>query len=108
MTRVKRRGLARVHAYTDVHKELEGRKPAACSSLFTLSLDSLLIHLKFNLNVSHPDGQHDMSVALQDFDCIAMGDVIEADPVGRHDLIAHLDAVLLCKSARVQPEEKIQ
>ncbi len=57
--------------------------------------------------VSHPDGQHDVGVALQDLDCIAVGDVIKADPVGCKDLIAHFDAMLFCKPTRVQPEEKI-
>lgn len=55
------------------------------------------------------DGQHDVGVALQDLHCVAVGDVIEADPIGCQDLIAHFYAVLLCKTTGVQPrraEEK--
>lgn len=48
-----------------------------------------------------------MGVALQDLDCVAMGDVVEADAVGCEDLIAHFDAVLFCKTARIQSEEKM-
>lgn len=58
--------------------------------------------------VSHPDGQHHMGVALQDLHCIAVCDVMEADPVGCEDLVAHFDAVLLCETAWVQPEETKQ
>lgn len=48
-----------------------------------------------------------MGVALQDLDGVAMGDVVEADTVGCEDLIAHFDAVLFCKTAGIQPEEKM-
>lgn len=48
-----------------------------------------------------------MGVALQDLHCIAVGDVIKADPIGCKDLIAHLDAMLFCKTTRVQPGEKV-
>lgn len=46
-----------------------------------------------------------MGVALQDLHCVAMGDIIKADPIGCQDLITHFYAVLLCKTTRVQPEE---
>lgn len=46
-----------------------------------------------------------MGVALQDLHCVAVGDVIKADPIGCQDLITHFYAVLLCKTTRVQPEE---
>lgn len=46
-----------------------------------------------------------MGVALQDLHGVAVGDVIEADPIGCQDLITHFYAVLLCKTTRVQPEE---
>lgn len=46
-----------------------------------------------------------MGVALQDVHSIAVGDVIEADPVGCKDLITHFDAMLLRDPARVQPGE---
>lgn len=47
-----------------------------------------------------------MCVALQDFNCVAVCDVIKADPVGRQDLITHLDTVLLCEATGVQPEDE--
>lgn len=80
-------------------------------------LTHLLVHkfciCKFGISCDHwtfphPDGQHDMSVALQDLHCIAVGDVIEAHPIGCKDLIAHFDAVLLCETSWVQPEEQKQ
>lgn len=54
--------------------------------------------------ITHPDGQHDMSVTLQDFNCVAVCDVTKTDAVGRQDLIAHFDPMLLRQSTRVQPE----
>ena len=58
--------------------------------------------------LSHPDGQHDVGVALQNFHGIAMGDAIKAHPIGRQDLVAHLDAVLLRQTPRVQPDHNTQ
>lgn len=49
-----------------------------------------------------------MGVALQHLHCIAVRDVIEADPVGCEDLVPHFDAVLLCETAWVQPEDTKQ
>lgn len=46
-----------------------------------------------------------MGVALQDLHCVAVGDVIKTDPIGCEDLITHFDAMLLCKTTRVQPKE---
>lgn len=46
-----------------------------------------------------------MGVALQDLHCVAVGDVIKADPIGCEDLITHFDAMLLCKTTRVQPKK---
>lgn len=46
-----------------------------------------------------------MGVALQDLHCVAVGDVIKADPIGCEDLITHFDAMLLCKTTWVQPKE---
>lgn len=46
-----------------------------------------------------------MGVALQDLHCVAVGDVIKADPIGCEDLITHFDAMQLCKTTRVQPKE---
>lgn len=51
--------------------------------------------------VPHPDGQHDMGVALQDLNGIAMSDVIKADSVGCKDLVTHLDTVLFGKPTGV-------
>lgn len=64
--------------------------------------------MTFRKTVSHPDGQHHMGVALQDLHCIAVRDIIKADPVGCEDLVPHFDAVLLCETTWVQPEETKQ
>lgn len=57
---------------------------------------------------SHPDGQHDVGVALQDLHCVAVGDVLKADAIGCKNLIAHFDAMLFCKATWVQPEENMR
>ena len=49
------------------------------------------------------DGEHDVSLAFQHLHCIAVGDVLKAHAVGRQNLIAHLDAMLLCQTTWVQP-----
>ena len=73
------------------------------SQIFTKELQSFTKII--NKIFSHPDGQHDMGVALQDLHCIAVGDVIKAHPIGCKDLVTHFDAMLLCKPTWVQPED---
>lgn len=48
-----------------------------------------------------------MGVALQDLDCVAVGDVVKAHPVGCKDLIAHFDAMMFREPTWVQPAKKI-
>ncbi|CAG6017110.1 unnamed protein product [Menidia menidia] len=48
-----------------------------------------------------------MGVTSQDFHCIAVGDILEAHPIGCKDLVTHFDAMLFCKSTWVQPEERM-
>lgn len=49
-----------------------------------------------------------MGVALQDLHRIAVSDVIKAHPISCKDLIPHFDAMLLCKSTWVQPDEQYE
>lgn len=53
---------------------------------------------------SHLDGQHHVRVALQHLHGAAVADVLEADAVGRQDLVAHLYSILLRQTAGIQPE----
>lgn len=97
-----------VLSYPVNYKNVKKKKKQPNNLKLISSALNIFFFLFFFFTFAHPDGQHDVGVALQDLHRIAVSDVIKAHPISCKDLIPHFDAMLLCKSTWVQPEEQYE